>query len=191
MKTKLVLPLAKRLAVVAVSLTVLIGLVSLLPGKVEGHYRDVGVRCMCDCVNFLQFRDGKIIHYASDHPPANIIGRYTIDSGGKVTMYYSSYADDVPEEIIGYAYPHFLVTRFSWIEDDSSEWGFKRPRILTIKETIKKQDITTAYINADRSVTTTFYDSFLQPSHEEIRLPENTNNKQNKSEEPTPNPPPD
>lgn len=171
MKTKQILSLLKRLAIGGVCLSALIGVIAFLPGNIEGQYRDIGVRCMCDSVSFLQFRDGKILSYSSDHPPANIIGHYTKNADGTFDMYYDSYSQGKTDELLGHAHPHFLITKFSWSTDAKVEWGIKHPKNFTVGKTIAEHEITSIYINADKSVTKTFYDFSLQPVRSELKLP--------------------
>ncbi len=169
MKKKQILTILKRTMISVVGLGTLIGVIVFLPGDIEGQYRDIGVRCMCDCVTFLQFRDGKILSYGSAHPPANVIGHYTKNSDGRINMYYNSYTPGEADELIGQAHPYLLMTKFSWSTD--VEWGLKRPKIFTIRKTIAEHEITSTYINADRSVTKTFYDDSLKPVRSELELP--------------------
>jgi hypothetical protein len=171
MKEKKLLLLLRRLLLGLVAAGFVVTAITVLPGNIEGQYRDVGIRCMCDCVNFLQFRNGKIVHYGSAHPPAKVIGRYTRNSDGSVDMYFDSFREGKPGEFLGRAYPRLLVTKFSWSTDGGTEWGIKHPKAFTVGRTIFEQEVTSKFINGDKSVTKTFYNRSLEAVRTELSLP--------------------
>jgi len=86
-------------------------------------------------------------------------------------MYYDSYSQGKADELLGHAHPHFLITKFSWSTDGNVEWGIKHPKIFTVGKTITEHEITSTYLNADKSVTKTFYDFSLKPVRTELKLP--------------------
>lgn len=171
MKGKKPLLLLRRILLCLVATGFVVTAIAVLPGNVEGQYRDVGIRCMCDCVNFLQFRNGKIVHYGSAHPPADVIGRYTRNSDGSVDMYFNSFREGTPGEFLGRAYPRLLITKFVWSTDGEIEWGIKYPRVFTVGRTISEQEVTSKFINGDKSETKTYYNHSLEAVRTELLQP--------------------
>jgi len=105
---KKIFSILKRLAMGVIAMSALIGGIAFLPADIEGQYRDVGARCACDSVNFLQFRDGKILYYSSAHPPAEIIGHYVPRSDRTVEMYFDSSIDGRPDQLLA------MLSRICW-----------------------------------------------------------------------------
>jgi hypothetical protein len=142
----------------------------MLPGPIEGQYHGIGVGCGCDSFNFLQYRDGKIVSYMSAHPPARLIGRYSLNPDGSVDLYLRPFKDGETEEFVGRANPRLLLTRFVW-SDGETEWAFKCPKILTVRRTIETHEITSKILHDDKTITTTYYNSSLEPLRQETTPP--------------------
>lgn len=167
-----VFSLIRRVTLVRVVLGLLIlggGFVGIgmLPGSVEGNYRGLGMRCLCDSVGFWQFRNGKILSYGSEHPPGDLIGRYEVLLDGSVDTYFMASMEGEEEEFLGRAYPRLWFTRFEGA-DQGSEWLFKSPKIGAVRETIESHEVISTRILEGRVVEKTYYDAALKPVKREI-----------------------
>jgi len=145
--------------------------IGMLPGDIEGIYPGMGPQCMCDSVNFMQFRDGKVISYSSEHPPADLFGRYEIYADGSVAVFKSPYKEGESEERIFTATPRLWFTRFRSADGATKDWQWKSPAFGTVKTTIRDQEVSSLMIKKDRTVVTTFYNSALAEIRTETKQP--------------------
>lgn len=166
MKRRRVFKVLLRVSIGLGVLALLVVGIGMLPGKIEGAYQDLGQQCMCDSVNFMQFRDGKVILYRSNHPPANLIGRYVSSADGSVSVYLSSNREGEPETFLLTASPRLWATKFFGMDGDKVEWHRKKAVSGIMATTIRDHEIVSIMIQDDRSVLKTFYDSDLK----EIRV---------------------
>ena len=166
-KIRVLLRLAAGCAVLAL---LLLG-IGMLPGSIEGVYKGMGTECMCDSVNFMQFRDGKVIMYGSGHPPADIFGRYESNADGSVAVYMLPYKDGESEELIFSATPRLWFTRFRSADGASGEW-YRKSRVFgTVETIIRDQEVSSSMIMGDRTVVKTFYNSALEKVRTETIQP--------------------
>ena len=148
----------------------------MLPGDIEGIYRGMGGQCMCDSVNFMQFRDGKVIRFSSNHPPAQLFGSYEINADGSVAVFMLPNKEGESEKRIYTATPRLWFTRFRR-EDGANEdwqwkdWRWKSPAFGTVKATIRDQEVSSLMIKKDRTVVETFYNSAFAEIRTETKQP--------------------
>lgn len=140
--------------------------IGMLPGKIEGVYRGGGIDCMCGSVNFMHFRDDKVMIYRSNHPPAELIGRYERTPDGTIKVFMTPSEAGKSEELIFRATPRLWFTRFEGLDGENGEWLRKHSISGTIETTMRDHEIMSFIIHEDRTVVKTFYDSAL----EEIRV---------------------
>mgnify|MGYP000641458537 CR=1 FL=1 len=126
---------------------------------------------LCDCISFMQFRDGKVILYGSSHPPADLYGRYEAKADGSVNVFRSPYKEGEPEELIYTATPRLWFTRFRSPTSTSGGWYRKAPVYGTVRTTIRDQEVSSLMIKKDRTVVKTFYDSALAELRTETKQP--------------------
>ena|GEM_PF-1762538 len=171
MKMRKTIRLLLRVAFGCAVLTILFVGIGMLPGDIEGIYRGMGTRCMCDSVNFMQFRDGKVIMFSSAHPPADLFGRYETKADGSVAVFMSPYKEGESEERIFTATPRLWFTRFKSADGATEEWQLKAPAYGTVKTTIRDQEISSSILKRDRTVVKTIYDSELKEIRTETKQP--------------------
>ncbi len=144
--------------------------IALLPGKLEGIYRQ-GPRCMCDSIHFSHYQDGRMVLYGTAHPPAEIFCRYETDADNVSTIHLLALKEGEADMPFMKAYPRLLVTRFVKIEDGSSCWDWKWPVSGETRKAIEEQAITSRKVKGDGSLVTTYHDQSLNPIRSETRLP--------------------
>ena len=133
--------------------------IALLPGTIEGSYRGLATPCMCDSVNFLRFHDGKLIMYSSNHPPANLVGRYEMNPDGAIDGYMFSCKEGVAEQKLFRATPHKLASGLEFAVIGFTGWYRKTPEEDKIRETINTQEIVLTITHRDGRIQNTFYDA--------------------------------
>jgi hypothetical protein len=134
---------------------------AFLPGSIEGSYGGKSVKCMCDSTNFMQYRDGTGILYASGHPPAGYYYRYETGSDGSVLIYSVPMRPEETETLAFRAYPRRLLTKFVDVDSGESEWLWKLRHSAELKEVVSTQEIVKTRWLDDERVARTFYSSDL------------------------------
>lgn len=145
--------------------------VGMLPGHIEGIYRGMGGLCGCNSVNFLQFRDGKVIMFSSNHPPAKLLGRYEARTDGSVSIFMGPYKEGESEKLSFTAIPRFGFSKFTSVDDNDGEWYWKSPVYGIVGKTIADQEISWSRIKADRTIVTAIYSSALEVLRTETKQP--------------------
>lgn len=156
------------LAVLFVSIGLFAG-IALLPGSIDGVYQGMAPECGCDSVNFLHCTNGRLVLYASAHPPADFVGRYVMGRDGVCSLYLFSVWEGKEDNLLCRAYPHFLVTHFVETgKGGKSYWCWKRPKIGVIGKAMKEHEIVHQIIIGKGCVVTTRFDSGFRKIREEI-----------------------
>lgn len=171
MKIRKAIRVLLRVTLGCVVLSLLFVGIGMLPGDIEGIYRGMGTRCMCDSVNFMQFRDGKVIMFSSAHPPADLFGRYETKADGSVAVFMSPYKEGESEERIFTATPRLWFTRFRSADGATEDWQLKSPAFGTVKTTIRDQEVSSSILKRDRTVVKTIYNSALKEIRTETKQP--------------------
>jgi hypothetical protein len=171
MKMRNAIRILLRLGIGCAVLALLFVGIGMLPGDIEGIYRGMGTQCMCDSVNFIQFRDGKMIMFSSAHPPAVLFGRYETNADGSVAVYMSPDKEGESEKRIFTATPRLWFTRFKSANDASEDWQWKSPVFGTVKTTIRDQEVSSSMIKRDRTVVMTIFNSGLKEIRTETKQP--------------------
>lgn len=166
-----ILPKLIRAFVVLLVLVVLFLGIALLPGKLEGGVYSHGISCMCDSLHFMDYREGRMIVYGTEHPPAEIWARYENGSDNVTTIYWLPLKEEEPETILARAYPHLLITRFVYAEDGATEWAWRRPKIGKVAKALKEQPIRSFKLLPDKTLVTTYYDGALNGVRTEVKPP--------------------
>ncbi|MFA5190587.1 MAG: hypothetical protein WC740_07675 [Verrucomicrobiia bacterium] len=168
MKRKLLKGMGYGLAVLLVSAGLFFA-IALFPGSIEGVYRGMAFQCACYSVNFMYCTNGKLIHYSSEHPPAEYLGRYEVGKDGSCSLYLFSAWEGASETPLWRAYPHFLVTRLVDAgKGGQTIWCWKWPRIGLIGKTIREQEIARKTIIGKGRVAATYFDSNFRQLRQEI-----------------------
>jgi hypothetical protein len=141
-----------------------------MPRKLEGIYRQ-GPECMCDCVHFSDYRDGRVILYGTGHPPAEMVCRYETDENNVSTIHLLAQKEGEADTPLLKAYPRLLFTRFVSIEDGTTRWDWKWPAFGAVAKALKEQEITSSKLRNDRALVTTYHDRSLNPIRSETKLP--------------------
>jgi hypothetical protein len=160
----------RKFSLVAVILLLAVAGVGLLPGRMEGQYRDRAATCGCDGVHFLQFREGSVIRYDSTRPPGELIGRYLEEPDGSFSIYHYPSRAGQSAELVGRAYPKLAGTKFVWVNELGKDWEFKRPRIGAVGKTVSEQQVTSITVVPENGLVRTLHDSSLGIIRQE-RLP--------------------
>ena len=148
--------------------------IGMLPGSIDGSYGAIAQSCMCDSNNFMQFRDGKLISYQSNHPPAQLIGRYETEEDGRVSVYMFPSKKGDPEKLIFRARPRLWFTSFEDKDGDESSWHRKTIFSNEVNSIVSDQEIELAQISDDeigRFVEKRYFDQSLTELRTEIVRP--------------------
>jgi hypothetical protein len=160
-----------RVACLCLLIALLFVGIGMLPGNIEGIYRGMGMRCMCNGVAFMQVRNGNVIMFNSAHAPAELYGRYETNSNGSVAFFMSPYQEGQSEKRTLTAYPRLWFTRFETADGPSWDWYWKSPVFGAVKKTIKDQEISSAMIKRDHTVVKTIFNSELKEIRTETIQP--------------------
>jgi hypothetical protein len=170
MKRRLRSHLVRSALVLILVLSVTLGIMSL-PRKVEGVY-SAGklISCMCDGSDYIRFHNGSVIHYSTAHEPADLLGRYEVNSDGSVKIYMPPLRKGESEEIlftidcprIGFA---FATTP----EENESCLLMRVPTTGKITDMIARQEVFQVTFPDETKIVTTYYDSSLVVVREEAK----------------------
>ena len=164
--------MTSRIVLSLVAIVALFIGIGMLPGgKIDGVYRGLAQDCMCDSVNFMRFRDGKVIMYRSSHPPADLIGRYERNADGSVDVFMDAWKEGETEKLIFTAKPRLWFTRFKDSKGNSGSWHRKRQTRGLVQRTIRQHEVLALFVSEDRTIHKTFYDSALSELRTEIQPP--------------------
>jgi hypothetical protein len=170
MKRRLRILALKSVLVITLALGVTLGILSL-PRKVEGVYSAGGlIQCACDGSDYLRFHKGLVIHYSTNHEPAELFGRYEVRPDGSVAIYMFRLRGDDPEQIVctlGRPQVGFAIASTS--EEDRSYLLLRLPAHRKIADLIARQEVRRATISDETILTTTFYDSSLAVIRKETK----------------------
>jgi len=162
--------LVARASVIVILTMAAIAGISSRPQKVEGLYTAGKlITCMCDCSHYLRFHDGFVIHYATNHEPAELLGQYEVNTDGSVVVHMSPLRLNEPEVFL------FTIDQpragFAFARTDDGESSFLRRVNITgdVADLLSKQEVRSALIPDDTKLVTTFYDSSLTVLREEVK----------------------
>lgn len=140
-----------------------LGLVlAVIPGKLEGVYREFGISCLCEGIHFMHFRDGRLLWYASEHPPATLVGRYEGSRHGSIHVYRAPFEEGEDEALMLKAYPRLLFTKFEHVPSGKIEWVLKSPLTTDLKRIIASQGIESTFVTDEGRLVKTLYDRQLK-----------------------------
>ena len=129
MKTVLKMKPSRRAVVLVMTLAVLLAGVftggTLLPGSLEGVYHPFS-SYGCDCDQFMEFRDGKVVTYVMDSDVSFLNMNYRKEPSGAILLSLSSRQHGEKSEPIIRAEPRLLGTRFFYLKSGGDEWFWKR-----------------------------------------------------------------
>jgi hypothetical protein len=170
MKRRLRILALKSVLVITLALGVTLGILSL-PRKVEGVYSAGAlIQCACDGSDYLRFHKGLVIHYSTNHEPAELFGRYEVRPDGSVAIYMFRFREDDPEELVftlGRPRVGFAIASSS--EDARWYLLLRLPAHGKIADLIAHQEVRRATISDETILTTTFYDSSLAVIRKETK----------------------
>jgi len=161
----------KRSVIGLLAVAAIMGGIALLPGTIEGSYRGMATPCMCDSVNFLRIYDGKLIMYRSNHPPADLVGRYDKNLDGSISGYMYPGREGEAEIQWFRATPHKLVSGIEVAVTGLAEWYRKSPERGKIRATIDAQEIVWTNTRRDGLIEYTFYDAGFKLLRKETKSP--------------------
>ena len=147
---------------------ILVVIVGFLPGSEEGIYRNRSMNCMCDSVNFFQLREGKVLSYASAHPPADLVGRYEIGDDGFVNIYINPPSAEKGESLFSRFKPRLLFTEFEKPDGNKNEWYLKLGASQEIERALKEHEIKSSVLRKDGTWENTYYDSSFRKLRVEV-----------------------
>jgi hypothetical protein len=146
----------------------------LAPGPLEGSYRGLAEPCLCDSLNFVHFRDGKMLKYASEHPPAELVGRYEEAPDGEIYIYALASNPDEAGELLYRAKPRLFYTQFFDAAGRFSGWHPKQLGSPTTSRTLANHSIVATRTDPSGTLITTHYDpQTLEATREDLRPPRN------------------
>lgn len=122
-----------------ISAVFLIGLFVILfmPGRVEGVYAPFS-SMGCDCDQFMEFRDGRVVNYVMDSADADLMAVYKREAAAGIIVRLSVAGAGGNNQILARAEPHLLGTRFFYCGDGKSEWKWKRYVTAGMRQHIKE-----------------------------------------------------
>jgi len=162
--------LVRKIAVIVVLVVALVFGFMSRPKNVEGVY-SAGklISCMCDCSHYIRFYYGSVIHYATNHEPAKLLGRYEVDADGSVSIYMTPLRKGDPEKILFKIDQPRAGFAFATTEEDQSTLLTRIPNSGEVADLIANQEVMNVTIHDDAMMVTTFYDSFLSVISEETK----------------------
>lgn len=109
---------------IAISAIVFPGVVAiaLMPSSAEGVYNPLSVSSTmgCDCDQFVEIRDGRILFHVMEGTESFLNGSYKRDSSGSIIF---TNEDGMPFMRVE---PHLLGSRFYYPDTAKSEWRWRR-----------------------------------------------------------------
>ena len=146
--------------------------VAFLPGSIEGNYRGIAPGCGCDSYNFLNFRDGKWVHYSTNHPPAFLDGQYQKRADGSVDVFLQGIKANEKERLMYRAYPRFLITKFVSVSTGDVDWDWKWPLFGETRTAVQNHEIKLMVLEDNGWAVSTYYDKdfkFIRQETKEIK----------------------
>lgn len=147
---------------IVIAIIVLFGFVAiaLMPGSIEGVYNPLSISSTmgCDCDQFEEFREGRVIYHVMDDNNAMIAVYYEKEKSGSISV---RLLPDNPGEkgrLLAGAEPHLLGTIFHYPETGKSEWAWKRFVTKKMKDHMAGAKIRDLANESD-GVRITIYDS--------------------------------
>lgn len=164
-------PIAKKallsvIGVIGVSVGVL-----CLPRDVEGVY-SAGqlIQCLCDSSHYLRFHNGWVVHYSTNHEPANLLGRYKLRPDGGVVAYMTPLRKTDPEVLLfTLQRPRIGFVIASAPDEDQAHVLVRLPATGKRADLFARQNVTQVTIPEESLMVTTFYDSSLARLREETK----------------------
>lgn len=145
----------------------LIVAIALVPGSVEGiYYPFSSVSCQGD--QFIEIRDGKVVHYATCSREASLNGFYENDPSGSSVFRFSSDKSGDRGKRFMRAEPYLLGTRFHYLNSGESEWKWKRILTGKMRDHMSLSTILEVAFEKERIRFTT-YDSRFKVLHTSFR----------------------
>lgn len=132
--------------------------IAFLPGSFEGNYRGkLAPTCGCDSRNFLSFRSEKMVWYSTDHPPADLFGRYQKSADGSIEVFLVTFDAGKKDELLFRAYSRFLITKFVSVPEGNVDWCWKWPLFGETRKAFENHEIKSIGRNND-IIETKYYD---------------------------------
>lgn len=145
----------------------LIAAIALVPGSVEGvYYPFSSVSCQGD--QFIEIRDGKVVHYATCSSESSLNGFYENDPSGSPMFRFSSDRSGDRGKPWARAEPYLLGTRFHYLSSGKSEWKWKRILTGKMRHHMSSSTIQEVAYEKERLRITT-YDSRFKVLHTSFR----------------------
>ncbi len=158
----------RRLLLLTVVLPVMLaGLTAALimaPGSVDGIYNPF-TTAGCTGDQFIEMRDGKVVHYVTCSTEAYLQSHYENEPSGSVAFKFSSEINGKP---MMRAEPHLLGTRFHHLGEGKSEWKWKRFYTRKMKAHVAGAEVRDVVFETDGTRITT-YDSKFNVIHSAFR----------------------
>ena len=147
---------------IVIAIIVLPGFVAiaLMPGSIEGVYNPLSISSTagCDCDQFEEFREGRVISHVMDSHDAMMLVYYEQDKSGSISVRLSPDKPGEKGELLARAEPHLLGTRFYYPDSGKSEWAWKRIVTWKIKAHMAGVKIR-GLVPQDNGVSFNIYDS--------------------------------
>jgi hypothetical protein len=176
-RRKFTIRLLKATLWVGFAAALLIGY-GFLPGKIEGNYR--GVQCGCDSVNFMRLTDGKILLYSSGHPPAQLIGRYSVAEDGAFDLFLYPTKEGELEKFFARVDPRRFFAKVLDTDGYGTGWNWKRPLLGEARKAFEEQEVEQTLRRQDRSLLKTYYTKNFEFVRDEIIFPKSLKNLRSK-----------
>lgn len=145
----------------------LIAAIALVPGSVEGVYYPFS-SASCQGDQFIEIRDGKLVHYATCSSEASLNGFYEKDPSGSPMFRFSSDKSGDRGKPWVRAEPYLLGTRFHYLSSGESEWKWKRILTGKMRDLMSSSTILEVAFEKER-VRFTTYDSRFKVIHTSFR----------------------
>ncbi len=120
----------RRIISIALAAIVLPGVLAIafIPSSIEGVYNPLSVSSTmgCDCDQFLEFREGRMIYHVIESADSMMDLYYEKEASGSVAVRILPDESGGKGKLIARAEPHLLGTRFHYPDQGKSEWAWKR-----------------------------------------------------------------
>ncbi len=137
----------------------LIAAIALVPGSVEGvYYPFSSYGCQGD--QFIEIRDGKVVHYLMCTSEASLNGYYEKDPSGSPVFRFSSDKSGDRGKPWARAEPYLLGTRFFYLSEGKSEWKWKRVLTGKMRDQMSASTIQEVEFERERLRITTYDSQF-------------------------------
>ena len=159
--------LIKRSSLLLSLLVLVAFLILSLPTRVEGFYSTGKLySCMCYSKHYLRFHNGWVMHYATEHSPADLVGRYETNADGSVSVFSIPFEVDAPEEVLfNLVKPRRGFVRASYNDDKESSWLRRIPASTAMLDLVSSEEVRDITRPREDTIVVIYYDS----EHRELR----------------------